>query len=111
VRHETGMVKRRRWPVAGGSRRAVAAATEPNTTGLTGLTPSLLSELETHEKAGPACLLLGRLGYVEKMRMWSLGRKKGGGGLGRLQKIGPKALQGFKIICHFPNLFRICKSF
>jgi hypothetical protein len=82
VRHETGMVKRRSWSAAGGSRWAVAAATEPNTTGLTGLTPVLPSGLETCEKAGPAWLLLGRLGCAEKMRMWSLGRKKGGGGLG-----------------------------
>jgi hypothetical protein len=37
--------------------------------------------------------------------------KKGGGGLGRLQKISPKALQGFKIICPFPNPFTSCKPF
>jgi hypothetical protein len=66
VQHETDTVKRRRWPVAGGSWRAAAAATEANTAGLTWLTAGLPYGLETHEKAGLTWLLLGQLGCAEK---------------------------------------------
>jgi hypothetical protein len=72
VRHVTGTVKRRRWSTAGDSRQVVAAVIEPNTA-------RLPSELETRVKAG-----LAR--PCRKMRVQSLGRKKG-----RRRRTGPIA--------------------